>query len=96
MDFVSGLPRSQGGKDAIWVIVDRLTKSAHFIPFKVGLSTEKLAALYMRHIYRIHGVPVSIVSDRDTRFTSHFWKSLHDSLGTQLKFSTAYHPQTDG
>ena len=96
MDFVSELPRSPGGKDAIWVIVDRLTKSAHFLPFNVGLSTEKLAEMYVRQIVRLHDVPVSIVSDRDSRFISHFWRSLQASLGTQLKFSTAYHPQTDG
>lgn len=96
MDFVSGLPRTPSGKNAIWVIVDRLTKTTHFIPFRVGLTTEGLAALYIQQIVRLHGVPVSIVSDRDTRFTSHFWKSLQKGLGTQLKFSTAYHPQTDG
>ena len=77
-------------------MVDRLTKSARFIPFRVGQTTESLAELYMREIMRLHGVPVSIVSDRDTRFLSHFWRSLQQCLGTRLSYSTAYHPQTDG
>ena len=92
MDFVTGLPRSQSGRDAIWVIVDRLTKVTHFLPFRVGQSTEQLAEMYLRQIVRLHGVPVSIVSDRDSRFTSHFWRSLQESLDTRLKFSSAYHP----
>jgi len=96
MDFVTALPRSSRGHNAIWVIVDRLTKSAHFIPFRVGQSTEALAERYMQEIVRLHGVLVSIVSDRDIRFLSHFWQSLQTSLGSKLKFSTAYHPQTDG
>ena len=93
---MTALPRSSKGHNAIWVIVDRLTKSAHFIPFRVGQSTEVLAERYMQEIVRLHRVPVSIVSDRDTRFLSHFWQSLQTSLGSKLKFSTAYHPQTDG
>ena len=96
MDFVTALPRSPKGNNAVWVIVDRLTKVAHFLPFRVGQSTEVLADKYMREIVRLHGVPVSIVSDRDTRFRSHFWESLQENLGTRLKFSTSYHPQTDG
>jgi len=96
MDFVTALPRSPKGNNAVWVIIDRLTKSAHFIPFRVGQTTEVLADKYMKEIVRLHGVPVSIVSDRDTRFRSHFWESLQESLGTRLKFSTSYHPQTDG
>ena len=86
MDFVTGLPRAQGQHDAIWVIVDRLTKSAHFLPINVKDSLEKLAQLYVDEIVRLHGVPVSIVSDRDPRFTSRFWPSLQ----------AAFHPQTDG
>jgi hypothetical protein len=93
MDFVSGLPRSPKGRDAIWVIVDRLTKSAHFIPIRMNYSLDQLAQLYIEEIVRLHGIPVSIVSDRDPRFTSHFWKSLHKALGTNLNFSTAFHPQ---
>ena len=96
MDFVTGLPRTQRQHDAIWVIVDRLTKSAHFLPINVEDSLEKLAQLYVDEIVRLHGVPVSIVSDRDPRFTSRFWPSLQTALGTRLHFSTAFHPQTDG
>ncbi|XP_071901009.1 uncharacterized protein [Coffea arabica] len=96
MDFVTGLPRSQQGFDAIWVIVDRLTKSAHFLPVHMSFSLEKLAKLYTEEIMRLHGIPVSIVSDRDPRFVSHFWQKFQETLGTKLKFSTAYHPQTDG
>ena len=72
MDFVVGLPRSPRGNNAIWVIVDRLTKSAHFIPFRVGQSIEALTEMYMQEIVRLHGVPVSIVSNRDTIFVSRF------------------------
>jgi hypothetical protein len=96
MDFVVGLPRAPSGQDAIWVIVDRLTKSAHFIPYKINDSMQKMAELYIREIVRLHGVPNSIVSDRDPRFTSKFWGRLQDAMGTRLNFSTAYHPQTDG
>jgi hypothetical protein len=95
MDFVVGLPRAPSGQDAIWVIVDRLTKSAHFIPYKINDSMQKMAELYIREIVRLHGVPNSIVSDRDPRFTSKFWGRLQDAMGTRLNFSTAYHPQTD-
>ena len=76
MDFVVGLPHCQSGYDAVWVIVDRLTKSAHFLPMKNSDSVEKLAELYVKEIVRLHGTPVSIVSDRDPRFTSRFWPSL--------------------
>ena len=96
MDFFSGLPRTRQGHDSIWVIVDRLTKSAHFIPVCTAHTMDKLAKLYIQNIVRLHGVPCSIVSDRDSRFTSRFWKSLQLALGTRFKFSTAYHPQTDG
>ena len=96
MDFVSGLPRTKKGKEAIWVIVDRLTKSAHFIPICMTYKMEKLAELYIKEVVRLHGVPTSIVSDRDPRFTSRFWVSLQEALGTKLKLSSAYHPQTDG
>ncbi|KAG8479786.1 hypothetical protein CXB51_029317 [Gossypium anomalum] len=96
MDFVSGLPLSPRKKDAIWVIVDRLTKLAHFISVRMDYSLDKLAELYISEIVRLHGVPVSIISDRDPRFTSRFWDKLQEALGTQLYFSTAFHPQTDG
>ena len=96
MDFVVGLPRCRSGHDTILVIVDRLTKSAHFLPIRNSYSLDKLAQLYVREIIRPHGTPVSIVSDRDPRFTSRFWPSLQNALGTKLHFSTAFHPQTDG
>nr|KYP47522.1 Retrotransposable element Tf2 [Cajanus cajan] len=96
MDFIVGLPRSARNSDAIWVIVDRLTKCAHFLPVNIKWSLEKLTQLYVREIVRLHGVPSSIISDRDPRFTSRFWQSLHQALGTKLKLSSAYHPQIDG
>jgi hypothetical protein len=96
MDFVVGLPRVPSGQDAIWVIVDRLTKSAHFVPYNMNDSMQKMAELYIREIVRLHGVPVSITSDQDPRFTSKFWRGLQEAMGTKLNFSTAYHPQTDG
>jgi len=83
MDFVVGLPRSPRGYNTIWEIMDRLTKSAHFIPFKLGQSTEALAEKHMQEIVRLHGVPVSFVSDKDIRFVSHFWDSLQRSLGSK-------------
>jgi len=96
MDFVTHLPRFVRGHDSIWVIVDRLTKCAHFLPINQKMTLDKLAKLYVREIVRLHGVPASIVSDRDPRFTSRFWQSLQNALGTQLRMSSAYHPQTDG
>ena len=96
MDFVSGLPRSRRGRDSILVIVDRLTKSAHFLAVRTTDSLARLAQRYVDEIVRLHGVPVSIVSDRDPRFTSRFWPRLQRALGTTLQFSTAFHPQTDG
>ncbi|KAA3480729.1 DNA/RNA polymerases superfamily protein [Gossypium australe] len=90
MDFVSGLPLTPTRKDSVWVIVNRLTKSSHFIPVR------KLAKLYVAEIVRLHGVPASIISDRDPRFTSRFWKALHQALGTRLDFSMVFHPQTNG
>ncbi|WVZ50700.1 hypothetical protein U9M48_001932 [Paspalum notatum var. saurae] len=96
MNFIVGIPRTQSGFDSIWVVVDRLTKVAHFIPVKTIYSGAKLAELYMSRIVCLHGVPKKIVSDRETQFTSHFWKRLHESMDTRLNFSSAYHPQTDG
>ena len=95
MDFVVGLPKTLGKFDSIWVIFDRLTKCAHFIPVKVTYNAEKLAKLYISKIVRLHGVPLPIVSDRGTQFTSMFWRTLHAELGTRLDLSTAFHPQTD-
>ncbi|KAL0550022.1 hypothetical protein IC582_014518 [Cucumis melo] len=96
MDFITGLSRTLRGFTVIWVVVDRLTKSAHFVPGKSTYTASKWALLYMSEIVRLHGVPVSIVSDRDARFTSKFWKGLQTAMGTRLDFSTAFHPQTDG
>ncbi|GJY81353.1 putative reverse transcriptase domain-containing protein [Tanacetum coccineum] len=96
MDLVTKLPRSSSGYDAIWVIVDRLTKSAHFLPIREDYKTEKLARIYINEIVARHGVPVSIISDRDGRFASHLWQALQKALGTKLHMSTAYHPETDG
>ncbi|KAL0551938.1 hypothetical protein IC582_011031 [Cucumis melo] len=96
MDFITGLPRTLRGFTVIWVVVDRLTKSAHFVPGKSTYTASKWAQLYMSEIVRLHGVPVSIVSDRDARFTSKFWKGLQTAMGTRLDISTAFHPQTDG
>ncbi|GJU53987.1 reverse transcriptase domain-containing protein [Tanacetum coccineum] len=96
MDFVSVLPRTPSGYDTIWVIVDRLTKSAHFLSMKKMDSMEKLTRLYLKEIVCRHGVPVLIISDRDSHFTSNFWRSLQEALETKLDMSTAYQPQTDG
>ena len=96
IDFVTGLPRTQRQHDAIWVIVDQFTKSTHFLPVNVEDSLEKLAQLYVDEILRLHGVPVSIISEQDPRFTSRFWPSLQTALGTRLQFSTPFHTQTDG
>src|SRR5512141_2002235 len=96
MDFITGLPRTSSGHDSIWVVVDRLTKVAHFIPVHTTYSGKKLAELYLARIMCLHGVPKKIVSDRGSQFTSKFWQKLQEELGTRLNFSTAYHPQTDG
>ena len=96
MDFVSGLPRTSRGHNSVWVIVDRLTKETHFLAVKTTDTLVTLSRLYIEEIVRLHGVPLSIISDRDPRFVSQFWKSLQNALGTQLIFSTAFHPQTDG
>ncbi|WMV58222.1 hypothetical protein MTR67_051607 [Solanum verrucosum] len=96
MDFVVGLPRTSRGRDSIWVIVDRLTNSAHFIPVNTSYSAERLARIFIRQVVRIHGVPVSIISDRGHQFTSSFWRPFQDELGTSVDLSTTFHPQTDG
>ncbi|GKF17632.1 putative reverse transcriptase domain-containing protein, partial [Tanacetum coccineum] len=89
------LPRTRSGHDAIWVVVDRLTKSAYFLAIRKDYSTEKLARLYTDEIVTCHGVPVLIISDRDARFTSHLWQTFKKALGTRLDMSTTYHPQTN-
>nr|GEU34151.1 reverse transcriptase domain-containing protein [Tanacetum cinerariifolium] len=95
MDFITKLPKTSSRQDTIWVIVDRLTKSAHFLPMKETDSMEKLTRQYLKEVVLRHGVPVLIISDRDSKFTSHFWRLINEALGTQLDMSTAYHLQTD-
>ena len=92
MDYVIGFPRSSKGHNAIWVIVDRLTKSAHFIPIKNTYAMDKMASIYIREIIRLHGTPITITSDRDPRFVSRLWKALQEAMGTKLNLSTAFHP----
>jgi hypothetical protein len=92
MDFILGLPKTPTREDSIWIVVDRLTKSAHFIPIKVKDPMNKLARLYVQNIIRLHGVPSAIILDRDSYFTSRFWQSLQKKMGTGLKFSAAFHP----
>ncbi|GJR40171.1 reverse transcriptase domain-containing protein [Tanacetum coccineum] len=96
MDFMTKLPKAESVQDMIWVIVDRLTKSAHFLPAKENDSMDKLTRQYLKEMVLRHGVPVSIISDRDGRFVSQFWHSLQEAFGTQLDMSTTYHPKTDG
>jgi hypothetical protein len=96
MDFIAGLLRTQSGYDSIWVIMDRLTKVAHFIPIKTTYYGLQLVELYMSRIVCLRGVLKKIVSDRGTQFASKFWERLHKTLDTLLRFSSAYHPQTDG
>ena len=96
MDFVFKLPPTVQRRDDIWVVVDRLTKSAHFLSIREKFSPQKLEELFMNHIVSLHGVPVLIISDRDPRFTSRFWKGLMKELGVKLNLSTAFHPQTNG
>ncbi|GKD08680.1 putative reverse transcriptase domain-containing protein [Tanacetum coccineum] len=95
MDFITKLPKSSQGFDTIWVIVDRLTKSAHFLPIRENDPLDKLARLYLNRIVARHEIPVSIICDHDERFTSNFWRSFQKALGTNLSMSTAYHPETN-
>ena len=93
MDFITGLPKSPRGHDAIWVIIDRLSKVAHFLPVRVDITAAKLADLYTSRIVVLHGVPKKIISDRGSLFTSKFWTSFQNAMGTHLNFSTAFHPK---
>ncbi|GKD49569.1 putative reverse transcriptase domain-containing protein [Tanacetum coccineum] len=95
IDFFTKLPRTSSGQDTIWVIVDRLTKSAYFLPMHEDCKIDRLARLYLNEIVARHGVPISIIPDRDSHFTSRFWQSKQEPLGTHLDMSTTYHPQTD-
>ena len=96
MDFVVGLPLTRRKHDSVLVVVDRLTKSAYFLPVRTDCSLDKLEELYISEIVRLHRIPISIISDRDPRFILRFWGKLQEALGTRLNFSTAFHPQTDG
>ena len=92
IDFMTGFPKTRRKNDTMWVIMDRLTKSAHFLVMRVNLHLPQLVELYVFEIVHLNGVPVSIVSDRDTWFTSRFWRALQEAFGTVLDFSTAFHP----
>jgi hypothetical protein len=96
MDFIVGLPATKKGFDSIWVIVDRLTKSVHFIPVKSTYHPHNHADVYFQQVVHLHGVPKSIIYDRGSQFTAHFWEHLHQNLGTHLICSSAYHLQTSG
>ena len=96
MNFLTRLARTLKGNDVIWVIVDRLTKSAHFLPYETGLTLDGLAKLNVDDIVRLHGIPRNIVSDRDSRLTARFWKIFQKAMGSELSFSTTFHPQSDG
>ncbi|GKA35445.1 putative reverse transcriptase domain-containing protein [Tanacetum coccineum] len=96
MDFVTKLPRTSSGHDTIWVIVDRLTKSAYFLPMREDYKMDRLARLYLNEIVSRHDAPILIISDRDNRFTSRFWQTMQEALETRLDMSMDYHPQTDG
>ena len=96
MDFITGLPTSTKQNDAIMVVVDKLSKLGHFILVKSTCKAIDIAQIFMKEIFRLHGMPREIISDRDTKFTSNFWKSLMAGLETKLLFSTAYHPQNYG
>jgi hypothetical protein len=96
MDFITRLPTSSRKNDAIMVVVDKLSKSTHFIPVQLTCKAIDIANIFMKEIFRLHGMPKEIVFDRDMKFISNFWKSLMVGLGSKLLFNIAYHPQTDG
>ena len=95
LDLIVALPRTKSGHDAVVVFVDKLTKMVHYVATTTNVTAPQLSQLFMREVCRLHGVPESILSDRDPRFTAHFWRALWGQLGTKLTMSTAYHPQTE-
>ena len=96
MDFITGLPMIMRQHDSIMVVLEKVTKESYFISVKSTYKVDAIAKNFMKEIFRLHGFPKAIISDRDTKFTSIFWKGLSVDLGTNMNFSTAYHPQTDG
>jgi hypothetical protein len=96
MDFITGLPKSQKGHDAILVVVDQLSKVAHFLPVKETITASQLAELYISRIISLHGIPKEISSDSGGLFTSKFWESFQEAMGTHITWSLAYHPQSQG
>ena len=96
MDFVVSLPTMQKGHNGVWVVMDRLTKTTYFLLFNTKWSVAEIARYYVREVVKLHSVPASIVSDRDAKFTSKFWQSFQEAMGTELQMSSTYHPQTDG
>jgi hypothetical protein len=96
LEFITGLPKTQKQNDSIMVVIDKLSKSAHFIPVKSTFKAINIAEIFMKEIFRLHGIPKMVISDRDVKFTSAFWKELFAGLHTNLNFNTSYHPQTDG
>ena len=96
IDFITGLPKTQRKNDSIMVVIDKLSKSTHFIPVKSTYKEINFTKIFMKENFRLHGIPKMVISDRDVKFTSNFWKELFAGLGTNLNFNTSYHPQTDG
>jgi hypothetical protein len=96
MDFITGLPRTSKQHDSIMVVVDKITKAAHFIPLKTTHRAANVADIFLKEVARLHGIPKTIVSDRDPKFTSNFWRGLFKGFRMNLNFSTTYHPESDG